>query len=88
MRKRVLAEEEKTSEAAEEVVAKPLEAGNLVTGELVFLFRPSTLVVAGIPEIYLPLHGPETLSHYQCQVPSFTLDFAQKQWHVSMSVLM
>ena len=65
--------EEKTSEVVEEIIAKPLEVGNLVTAELVFLFRSSPLVVAGVPEIYLPLHGPEILSHYHCQVPSCTL---------------
>ena len=48
----VLEEEEKTSEVAEEVTAKPLEVGNLSTAELVFPFKSSPLVVAGIPEIY------------------------------------
>ena len=43
-----------------------------------FPFKSSPLVVAGIPEIYLPLCGPETLFHYHCQVPSCTLDFTQK----------
>ena len=28
--------------------------------------------------MYLPLHGPKTLSHYHCQVPQCTLDFTQK----------
>ena len=72
----VLAEEGKTSEVVEEISAKPMEAGNLVTAELVFPFESSPLEVAGIPEIYLPLHGPKTLSHDHCQVPSCTLDFA------------
>ena len=74
----VLEEEEKTSEVAEEVIAKPLEVGNSVTAELVFPFKSSPLVVAGIPEIHLPLHSPKTLSHYHCQDPSCTPYFAHK----------
>ena len=73
----VLAKEEKTSEAVEEIVAETREVGNLATAELVFPFRSSSLV-AGIPEMYLHLCGPETLSHYHCHVPPYTLDFAQK----------
>ena len=78
MEENVLAEEEKTYVIVEEIIAKPLEVGNLITAELVFLFKSSPLVVFGIPEIYLPLCGPKTLSHYPCQVPSCTPDFAQK----------
>ena len=74
----MLAEEEKTSEVVEEISTNPTEAGNLTSAELVLPFRSSPLVVAGIPETYLPLCGPETLSHYHCQVPSCTLDFAEK----------
>ena len=36
------------------------------------------LVIAGIPEAFLPLHGPETLSHYRCQFPDCTQVFLQK----------
>ena len=74
----VLAEEENTSEVVEVIIAKPLEVGNLFTVELIFPFKSSPLVVAGIPEIYLPLHGPEIISCYHSQVPSCTLDFTQK----------
>ena len=50
----VLAEEEKTSKAVEETIAKSKEVGSLVTAELVFPFKSSPLVVAGIPKcIYL-----------------------------------
>ena len=56
----------------------PPEASHLATAELVFPFKSSPLVVADIPETYLPLHGPETLSQYHCQVPSCTLEFAEK----------
>ena len=70
--------QKKTSEAVEETIAKTKEVGNLVTAELVFPFKSSHHVIAGIPEMYLPCCGPKTLSHYHCQVPSCTLDFAQK----------
>ena len=36
------------------------------------------LVIAGIPEAFLPLCGPETLSHYTCQFPDCTQVFSQK----------
>ena len=52
-------EEKKTSEAVEEVVAEPKEVGNLAMAELVFPFKSSPLVVAGIPKMYLPLHEPQ-----------------------------
>ena len=74
----VLAEEEKISEVVEEISVKPTEAGNLVTAEMVFPFKSLPPVVPGISEIYLPLHGLKTLSHYHCQIPSHTLYFAQK----------
>ena len=77
----VLAKEEKTPEIVEQISAKPSKAGHLATAELVFPFKSSPLVVAGIPETYLPLHGPETLSQYHCQVPSSLL---KKQWPVIM----
>ena len=70
--------EEKTSKVVGEIIAKPEEVDNLATAELAFPFKSSPLVVAGIPEMYLALCGPETLSCYHCQVPSYTLDFAQK----------
>ena len=71
-------EEKKTSAAVESVVAEPKEMGNLAMAELVFTFKSSPLVVAGIPKMYLPLCGSGTLSHYHCQIPLCTLDFAQK----------
>ena len=74
----VLMEEKKTSEAIEEVVAEPKEVGNLATAELVFPFKSSPLV-AGIPKMYLPLHGPETLSCYHCQVSPVPLILPKRQ---------
>ena len=73
-----LATEEKTPDIAEKPSTTPPEAGHLATAELVFPFKSTPLVIAGIPKTYLPLHGPETLSQYCCQVPSCTLEFAQK----------
>ena len=73
-----MVEEKKTSAVVGEIIAKPQEIGNLTTAELVFPFKSSPLVVAGIPEMFLPLHGPNTLSCYHCQVPPCTLDFTQK----------
>ena len=36
------------------------------------------LVVAGIPEVFLALCSPETLSHYRCQYPDCTQAFSLK----------
>ena len=87
----VFVEEEKAS-TAEEVTAKSKEVGNLATTELVFPFQSTSLVIGGIPKIYLPLHGPETQYHYHCQVPPCNLDFAQNAavcnhvWHDYLNV--
>ena len=35
-------------------------------------------MIAGIPEAFLPLCGPEILSHYRCQFPDCTQVFSQK----------
>ena len=72
-------EEKKTSEAVEEVVDEPKEVGDLAMAELAFPFKSSPLVVAGIPKMYLPLCGPETLSHYYYQVPHVPL-ILPKRW--------
>ena len=74
----VLVEEEKTSGTSEEVTVKSNEVGNLATAELVFPFQFTPLVIVGIPQNYLPLHGPKTQSHYPYQVPPCNIDFAQK----------
>ena len=59
---KVLTTKEKTSEIVEKILVKPTEAGHLATAELVYPFKSSPLVVAGILKMYLPLHGPKTLS--------------------------
>ena len=50
----VLAKEEKALEIVEGISARPTEAGHLATADLVFPFKSSPLVVAGIPETYFP----------------------------------
>ena len=46
--------------------------------ELVFQTQAIPLVIAGIPESLLPIHGPETQSHYRCQFADCTQVFLQK----------
>ena len=66
-----MVEEKKTFEAVEEVVDEPKEVGNLAMAELVFPFKSSPLVVAGIPKMYLPLCGPKTLSLSLSSLPMY-----------------
>ena len=73
-----LATAEKTPEIAEKNSTTSPAASQLATAELVFPFKFTPLVFTGIPETFLPVHGPETLSPYQCQVHSCTLEFSQK----------
>ena len=61
----------------------------LVGAELVFPMQSIPLVVAGIPESFLPLCGPETQSHYRCQFPDCTQIFLQKAaacTHILMTI--
>ena len=68
------------------------EMGNLASAELVFSFKPYPIVITGIPEDLIPLHGPEVQSHYHCQAPHCGLDFVQKStacnhvWHDHLNV--
>ena len=88
----VFVKEEKASGTSEEVTPKSQEVGNLATTDLIFPFKSIPFVTAGIPENYLPLCGPQTLSHYHCQVPPCTLDFGQKAaacnnvWHDHLNI--
>ena len=50
---------EKTSDTSEETTTKPKEVSNLAPAELVFPFMSIPLVIAGIPDDLLPLHGPK-----------------------------
>ena len=54
------------------------EESSLIGAELVFPMQTIPLVMAGIPESFLPLHGPETQSHYRCQFPDCVHVFSQK----------
>ena len=56
--------EEKTPEVIEKTSTMLPDVGGLATAELVFPLKSIPMVVAGLPKTYLPLHGPETLSHY------------------------
>ena len=55
----------------------PAESGH-VGVELVFPTQAIPLVIAGIPESLLPIHGPEAQSHYRCQFTDCTQIFLQK----------
>ena len=55
----------------------PAESGP-VGAELVFPTQAIPLVIAGIPESLLPLHGPEAQSCYWCQFTDCTQIFLQK----------
>ena len=70
--------EETTSSLLEKTPATLLDSSGLAIAELVFPLKSIPKVIAGLPEPFLPVHGPETLSHYHCQFPSCTLEFSQK----------
>ena len=63
---------------SEEVSVPLFEDSSLATAELVFPLKSIPLVIARLPEPFLPLCGPETLSHYRCQYPSCDHEFSQK----------
>ena len=58
-------------------IPSPEESGPVGT-ELVFPKQAILLVVPGIPESLLPLHGPEAQSCYRCQFPDCTQILLQK----------
>ena len=55
----------------------PAESGP-VGAELVFPTQAIPLVIAGIPESLLPIHGPEVQSHYRHHFTDCTQIFLQK----------
>ena len=55
----------------------PTDSGPLEV-VLVFPARVIPLVIAGIPESLLPIHGPEMLTCYRCQFTDCTQIFLQK----------
>ena len=70
--------QETTSILPEKTPATLPDSGGLATAELIFPLKSIPMIIAGLPELLLPVHGPETLSHYCCQFPSCTLEFSQK----------
>ena len=69
--------EEPLKETPKDVSTPTVEENTLTTPKLVFPMKSITLVIAGLLESLLPLHGPETLSCYRCQYPSCHLEFSQ-----------
>ena len=70
--------EEKPSDVPEKATTTLSNIGGLATAELVFPLKSIPTNIPGLPESFLPLCGPETLSQYHCQYPSCSLDFSQK----------
>ena len=71
-------EEHPAEEVSGSEPSSPIAKSSVATAELVFPMKSIPLVVAGIPEVFLPFCGPETLSHYWCQFPNCTQAFSQK----------
>ena len=71
----------------EKIPATSSGESSLATAELVFPLKSLSPVVTDIPESFLPLHGPQTLSHYRCQYPSCDEEFSQKQQPATMFVV-
>ena len=67
-----------TSNIPEKTFPSVPASGGLAAAELVFPLKSVPTVIAGIPEPFLPVCGLKTLSLYQCQFPSYTLEFSQK----------
>ena len=65
-------------ETPEKTSILPIEESSSASTELVFPLKSIHLVIARLPEPFLPLCGPETLSHYRCQYPSCANEFSQK----------
>ena len=75
-----LASMPKTKEVVTEDIPStqsPTDSGPLEV-ELVFPTQVIPLVIAGIPESLLPIHGPEMQSCYRCQLMDCTQIFLQK----------
>ena len=72
---------EKTSEDPQKKSVTPSDDGGLATVELIFPLKSIPLIIAGLPKSFLPLCGPETLSHYDANVCPALLNFCKKQLH-------
>ena len=77
-------EEHPAEEVSGSDPSSPVTESSLVTAELVFPMKSIPLIVAGIPESLLPLHGPETLSCYRCQYPKCIQAFHKMQQAVTI----
>ena len=64
----------------------PTDSGPLQV-ELVFPTQAIPLVIAGIPESLLLIHGPEMQSHCRCQFMDCTQIFCKRQQPALMSVV-
>ena len=71
-------EEHPTEEVSGSDPSSPVAESSIATAELVFPMKSIPLVVAGIPEVFLPLCGTETLLCYRCQYPNCIQAFSQK----------
>ena len=71
-------EEHPIEEAPESESSSPITGSSISTAELAFPMKSIPLVITGIPKAFLPLCGPETLSHYRCQFSDCTQVFLQK----------
>ena len=69
---------EEASTPSKQIPAPLSSDGGLANVQLVFPLKSTPTVTAGLPEAYLPIHGPETLSQYCCQFPSCSFKFSQK----------
>ena len=71
-------------EPPEKVPIVPPGEHSLATAELFFPLKSTSPVISGIPELILPLCGPNTLSQYKCQHPSCNPGFSKKQQLATM----
>ena len=70
--------EDVTSNIPEKTLPPVPVSSGLASAELVFPLKSVPTVIAGIPKLFLPVHGLETLSLYHCQFPTCTQEFSQK----------
>ena len=70
--------EKETSNIPENIPATLSNIGGLAISELVIPLKSIPTVIAGLPEPFLLLHGPDTLSQCHYQVSFCSLEFSQK----------
>ena len=62
--------EDVTSNIPEKTLPPVPVSGGLALAELVFPLKSVPIIIAGIPEPFLPIRGLETLSLYHCLPPA------------------